>query len=321
MQNLNLQETYAYVRRDSVRRAALNGEPEHSEPSAMVARRVKYQQLQTNLKPDRTSGPLNHDHNQPFGSQNHSYEIGAARRERMCTHCGGTGHTKSRCYELIGYPEWWDFAKAPRKRNSKTNHHAFVDVVEPSHASTSNLEKASSFIATSGNVGKALHTSVSHNEWIIDSGATNHMTFDNNHIQSIKSSDQHIVSTTDGTPSPVFGEGSISLTKNLNLDSVLIVPSLNHNLLSVAQITLALNCVVIFWPNLCVFKDIQTRKTIGYGIRRGKLYYLDLMTASSNQLAQVFSANTPDKLQNSKIWLWHRRLGHASFGYLQKLFP
>jgi hypothetical protein len=98
---LDLEETYAYVRRDSVRRAALNGEPEHSEPSAMVARRVKYQQLQTNPKPDRTSGPLNHDHNQPFGSQNRSYEIGAARPERMCTHCGGTGHTKSQCYELI----------------------------------------------------------------------------------------------------------------------------------------------------------------------------------------------------------------------------
>uniref|UniRef100_A0A2N9HZW3 Integrase catalytic domain-containing protein n=1 Tax=Fagus sylvatica TaxID=28930 RepID=A0A2N9HZW3_FAGSY len=164
--------------------------------SAMVARRVKYQQLQINPKP---SGPLNHDHNQSSGSQNRSYEIGAARPERMCTHCGGTGHTKSRCYELIGYPEWWDSTKAPRKRNSKTNHHASVAVVEPSHASTSNPEKASSFIATSGNVGKALHTSVSHSEWIIDSGATNHMTFDNNHIQSIKSSDQHVVSTADGT--------------------------------------------------------------------------------------------------------------------------
>ena len=147
------------------------------------------------------------------------------------------------------------------------------------------------------------------------------MTFDNNHIQSIKSLDQHIVSTADGTPSPVLGEGSISLTKNLNLDSVLIVPSFNHNLLSVAQITFALNCVVIFWPYLCVFKDIRTRKTIGYGTRRGKLYYLDLMLASSNQLAQVFLANTLDKFQSSIIWLWHRHLGHASFGYLQKLFP
>ena len=202
----------------------------------------------------------------------------------MCTHCGETEHTKSQCYKLIGYLEWWDFAKAPRKRNSKTNHHAFVVLVEPSHASTRNLEKASSFIATFENVGKTLHTStpVSHSEWIIDSGATNYMTFDNNHIQSIKSLDQHIVSTTYGTFSPMLGEGSISLTKNLNLDSGLVVPSLNHNLFFVGQITLPLNCVMIFLPNLCVFKDIRTRKTIGYGTRRGKLYYLDLMSASSN---------------------------------------
>ena len=39
---LDLEETYAYVHRDSVCRAARNGEPEHSEPSTMVARRVKY---------------------------------------------------------------------------------------------------------------------------------------------------------------------------------------------------------------------------------------------------------------------------------------
>ena len=33
----------------------------------------------------------------------------------ICTHCGETGHSKQRCYELIGYPEWWDFSKKPRK--------------------------------------------------------------------------------------------------------------------------------------------------------------------------------------------------------------
>ena len=114
----------------------------------MVVSRVKYQQPQTNLKLDRTSGPLNHDHKQSFGSQNRSYEIGATRQECMCTHCGEIGHTKSWCYELIGYPEWWDFAKAPHKRNSKTNHHASVAVIEPSHASTRNPKKASAFVAT-----------------------------------------------------------------------------------------------------------------------------------------------------------------------------
>ncbi|KAL6323252.1 hypothetical protein AAG906_029259 [Vitis piasezkii] len=149
-------------------------------------------------------GPPNHDHNQLVG-----------KPERLCTHCGETGHTKSRCYDIIGYPGWWDFSKALRKRNSKSNHHAFVSVVESNHVSTSNPKKASSFIATSRNVGKALHisTSVSHSEWIIDSGATHHMTFDNNHIQSMKSSNQHIVSTANDTPSPMIGEGSIALTK------------------------------------------------------------------------------------------------------------
>ena len=141
-------------------------------------------------------------------------------------------------------------------------------------------EDASTLIATSG---KALRTSAptSSSVWIIDSGATDHMTFDNLHIQFMKPSKQHIESTTNGTPSPVIGEGSITLTENLSLDSVLVVPTLNHNL-SVAQITLNLHCVVIFWPNLCVFKDIRTQKTIGYGTRRGKLYYLDLMPASSH---------------------------------------
>ncbi|KAG6687043.1 hypothetical protein I3842_11G050900 [Carya illinoinensis] len=92
----------------------------------------------------------------------------------------------------------------------------------------------SSLIATSG---KALHTSApsSNSEWIIDFGATNHMTFENHHIQSMKPSEQHRVSTANGTPSLVVGEGSITLTENLSLDLVLVVPNLNHNLLSVAQ--------------------------------------------------------------------------------------
>ena len=38
---------------------------------------------------------------------------------------------KMKCYELIGYPEWWDPAKAPRKRNSKSNTHALVGVATP----------------------------------------------------------------------------------------------------------------------------------------------------------------------------------------------
>ena len=83
----------------------------------MVVHRGKPHQSQTHPKPDQTSSSLNHTTNQnrSSGSQNRSYEIGAGKSERVCTHCGETEHTKSRCYESIGNPEWWDPAKAPRK--------------------------------------------------------------------------------------------------------------------------------------------------------------------------------------------------------------
>ncbi|KAL6319019.1 hypothetical protein AAG906_001492 [Vitis piasezkii] len=36
-----------------------------------------------------------------------------------CTHCNKTGHTKSRCFEIVGYPDWWDHNRDQRKKDSK----------------------------------------------------------------------------------------------------------------------------------------------------------------------------------------------------------
>ena len=95
--------------------------------------------------------------------------------------------------------------------------------------------------------GKFLNTftPVIYSAWIIDSGATNHMTFDSRQVSSLRPSSQKIVSTANGNTTPVIGEGSLTLTDTLNLDSVLVVPSLDYNLLSVSQ-TAALSCIVIF---------------------------------------------------------------------------
>ena len=176
-------------------------------------------------------------------------------------------------------------------------------------------------------VGKVLNisTSVSNSAWIIDFGATDHMTFDSRQVSPLKSSSQNSVSTANGTSIPIIREGSLSLTNTLNLDSVLVIPSLNYNILPVSQITTTFFCVVIFWPEFCVFKEIWTRPTIGCGVRRGKLYYLDLVSKRSYELRQGLKIGVAEKKKKKKgkyeIWLWHRRLGHASFGYMNKLFP
>ena len=179
-------------------------------------------------------------------------------------------------------------------------------------------------VIVANNGGKVLNisTPVLNSAWIIDSGATDHMPFDSRQVSPLNPSTQKFVSIVNGTLTPVIGEGSLTLTDTLNLDFVLVVPSLDYNLLSVSQITLTLSCVVMFWPNFCVFKDIKTRKTIGCGIRKEKLYYLDLESNSAESLRQALTVGDSEGDKTKvEIWFWHRRLGHASFGYLKKLFP
>ena len=46
------------------------------------------------------------------------------------------------------------------------------------------------------------------------------------------------------------------------------------------------------------------------------------MSQSSNELRQALNiGGSEEKKKKSKILLWHRRLGQASFGYMKKLFP
>ena len=81
------------------------------------------------------------------------------------------------------------------------------------------------------------------------------MTFDSRQISSLRHYSKKIIFIANGNTTPVIGEGSLTLTNTLNLDSVLVVPSINYNLLSVSQIKVALSCIVIFWLEFYVFKD------------------------------------------------------------------
>ena len=166
----------------------------------------------------------------------------------------------------MGYSKWWDHSRDSRKKNSKK---ACTAAIVETKIEDDSDENSLALAAAAGNGGKVLNisTPLSNRAWIIDSGAPDHMTFDSRQVSPLKSSSQNYVSTANGTSIPIIGEGSLSLANTLNLDYVLVVPSLNYNLLLVSQITTALFCVFIFWPKFCVFKDIRTRQTIGCGVR------------------------------------------------------
>ena len=231
----------------------------------------------------------------------------------VCTHCGEKGHLQQRCYEIIGYLEWWDFSKKPRKK---------IAGKAMMTSSEENQPLPTTNVAHPGIIGKtSVFSATSKNRtWIIDTGASDHMMRDSSQLKSVLPSSQSVIYTVNGSTSPITGEGSVILSNTLTLDTVLVVPSLEYNLLSVSQITSTLTCTVTFWPSFCVFQDILTRKILGYGVRRGKLYYLELTENGGSKISQANQTSSKDKAR-ATIWLWHRRLGHLSFGYLKKLQP
>ena len=138
------------------------------------------------------------------------------------------------------------------------------------------------------------------NKWIIDTGATDHVTSDPRMFDELCDyvRDPYITSA-NGAHSPVKGEGTISLTPTLSLIRALLVPDVKCNLLSVGKLLDTLYCSAHFYPTYCYFQDIQTQKIIGYGKRIEGLYILtmeDYVISGSNN-HQVLSAKVDDKHQ------------------------
>lgn len=72
------------------------------------------------------------------------------------------------------------------------------------------------------------------------------MIFDYRQVSRLKFSNQKCVPIANGTSAPITREGSIALTMSLKMDFVLVIPSLDYNLLSISPITNTLSCIVIF---------------------------------------------------------------------------
>ncbi|TYG98903.1 hypothetical protein ES288_A10G154400v1 [Gossypium darwinii] len=74
---------------------------------------------------------------------------------------------------------------------------------------------------------------------------------------------------------------SVVCTPYITLSSILSVSKFPVNLLFVSTITKALNCKLKFFPDHCVFQDLQTGKTIGSDRLCDDLYLLDRLSSMS----------------------------------------
>ncbi|KAM2668187.1 hypothetical protein EV2_019802 [Malus domestica] len=159
----------------------------------------------------------------------------------------------------------------------------------------------------------ALNVNMLHDFWVVDSGATDHMTNQVSKFHKFeKLSKPSQVSTANGESAKVLGKGKINLMSNKIESVALYVPSFPFQLLSVGKITNTLNCLAIFSSHNVIFQDCVTKKTIGEGFYLDGLYYI------SKSSSRGFQAKSNSSQNNQ---LWHQRLAHPSQPILSSLFP
>ena len=101
-------------------------------------------------------------------------------------------------------------------------------------------------------------TSFSSGDWIIDSGASDHITPDLGVLTSVqKLSIPGFITMPNGKHSRIEHIGSVQLSPTLLLTNVLHVPDFQFNLLSVHKLCTQVAGKIIFTPTDCILQAMQ----------------------------------------------------------------
>ncbi|KAH9657194.1 retrovirus-related pol polyprotein from transposon RE1 [Citrus sinensis] len=246
-----------------------------------------------------------------------------------CDYCHKPRHTRDACWKLHGKP--------PNLKNNKFSgkHSRGFQVVGENQPTTNtgetesqlftkeqleqlyrflnqsqSLPNPSSFssLAQKGNNFTTLGVVYEKQDpWIIDSGATDHMTSHSKLFSSyIPCSGSQKIKIADGSLSSVAGKGSIPISTNLVLTYVLHVPNLSCNLLFISKITKDLHCIAKFSPSYLEFQDMCSGKKIGSAREVDGLYYFEEDVSLCGE-AQAANNKVTFSIED-EIMLWHLRL-------------
>ena len=250
-----------------------------------------------------------------------------------CTHCKKTGHEANTCFELVGYPEWWEHnnrsdggtrggrsggrGRGSVRANTVTagSHNGGIMAGNNSNSpllfTVEQWKALTGLMSTSKITDERLNGEFKKRLWIIDSGATHHVTGDASWLENTRNIPGRLVGLPNGKKVIAIREGCVRLSKTITLKSVLFVPKLSCNLISVSQLNDDMQCITQFDSSICAIQD-RSRRLIGAGVRRDGLYYFG---KGGSILHVSVDAAT------STLELWHKRMGHPSEKVVKSLPP
>ena len=151
-------------------------------------------------------------------------------------------------------------------------------------------------------------------QWVLDSGASRHITIDKQHLQHYRSLDPEtatVVTFGNNHQVKAVGCGDLIIKtqaqKSIVLRKVLYVPEASANLFSIKTATEA-GAQVIFEGDSCyIHKDAKLWLE---GCKHGDVFVIDEATAVEHAMAAT---------SKGAAELWHRRFGHLGYDNLIKL--
>ena len=147
------------------------------------------------------------------------------------------------------------------------------------HKSLKSASTPSTMLVWSGKPNTCLISSSS--KWVIDFGATYHMTGNFSLFTTFQLyPSTFTVTLVNGSTSCVLGSGTIHPTSLITLTSVMIFPQFSFNLIYVSKLTCTLNCNILFFFDYCLIQDFLMKRIIGRGRKSGGLYILKQMCQS-----------------------------------------
>ena len=234
-----------------------------------------------------------------------------AYKELTCHYCGYKGHIQPDC----------------RKKKRDNAKKSYSTESQPTPKSNSvHSAKETVFLGIEEHSSHLAGTTTSTiDEWLVDSGATAHMTYDKSILHDVKPSSSQI-SIGDASSIEASCVGDVFLNTSSNdepavLQDVLHVPRISANLLSVYRITKQ-GYGVYFDSSVLEVIDTNSLQIVASGTQEGGLYHLKSshspLEKSKSHLLNVLKGCHAMVAQEDPT-LWHARFGHLNYDSLQRL--
>nr|GEV39583.1 reverse transcriptase domain-containing protein [Tanacetum cinerariifolium] len=147
--------------------------------------------------------------------------------------------------------------------------------------------------------------------FIVDSGCTKHMTGNLKLLCNFVEKFLGTVRFGNDQFAPILGYGDM-VQGNITVNRVYYVEGLNQNLFTVGQFCDA-DLEVAFKKSTCFVRDLQGNDLLT-GDRGSDLYTISLQESTSSTPHFLMAKASP-----TQAWLWHRRLSHLNFNYINLL--